>query len=106
MKRPVLAVLLAAALPAAHAAPPTAAQVDALLEAMDVRATSEAMTLQLPASTREMAASMPGGPPSPEQREHTERAIAETNRFLREVMDWRRLEPAYRAVYADVFTAP
>ena len=105
MKRLALAAVLALAMPLAQAAPPSAAQVDALLQAMDVRGTTSAMAAQLETSTREMAQSMLGAEPTPAQREAMDRAIAESNMLLRELMDWRRVEPMYREIYADVFTA-
>lgn len=109
MKHPVLAAALAAALalctPIAHAAPPSAAQIDRLLESMDLGSTLDAMVVQMETATRDMGRTMLGENATPEQRAQFDRVMAEQNALMRRLMSPERLAPIYREVYAQVFTA-
>lgn len=105
MKRLVLAVLLALTPAFAAAAPPTPAQVDALMAAMDTRAGLEATLAEMEAMSRRMAESMLAPDADAAARDTMARAVATSNAAVREILDWTQLEPVYRRVYAEVFTA-
>ena len=109
MNHPVLKATLAAALvlcaPLAHAAPPMPAQVDRMLEAMDLETTLDGMVVQIEAATRDMGRSILGETATPEQRALFERVMAEQNDMMRQFMAPERLTPIYRSVYGELFTA-
>jgi hypothetical protein len=105
MKRLVLAVALALATPLAQAAPPTAAQVDALLQAMEAPKTMDGILAQMSASSQQMGQSMLGAAATDEQRARLDRVMQEQDRMLREAMRWETLAPIYRSVYIETFSA-
>lgn len=105
MKRLALAAVLALAMPLAQAAPPSAAQVDAMLQAMDAPKTMEGIFAQMSASSRQMGQSMLGAEATDEQRARLDRVMQEQDRVLREAMRWENLAPIYRSVYIETFSA-
>jgi uncharacterized protein len=105
MKRLALAALLAVTPAFAVAAPPTSAQLDALMIAMDTRAGLDAVLAEMEAMSQRMAASMLPPDADAAMRAQMDRASATSLDMVREVLDWSRLEPVYRQVHAEVFTA-
>lgn len=105
MKRLALAALLAVTPAFAVAAPPTTAQLDALMIAMDTQAGLGAMLTEMEAMSRRMAESMLPPDADASTRAEMDRASAASLGMVRELLDWSRLEPVYRQAYADVFTA-
>lgn len=105
MKRFALAAALLLSAPFAHAAPPTEAQVDRLLEVMDTQKMMDGMLAQMEQATQQMGRSMLGPDATAEQRAKFEKVMAGQQAVLREMLAADRLQPIYRSVYADVFTA-
>ena len=87
----------------AHAAPPTDAppsdaQIDALMETMDMRRTLDAMGESL-------GQQMLGEDATPEQLASLRAVMAKQQASTRQLMSWDTLGPIYRKVYARLFTA-
>lgn len=93
------------AAPSALAAPPTEAQVDKLMETMDMRRTLDDMFTQMDAMGENMGLQMLGDDATPEQRESMRSIIAKQQASTRRAMSWETLGPIYRRVYAKLFTA-
>lgn len=105
MKRFALAAALLLSAPFAHAAPPSEAQVDRLLQVMEVDRTLDAMLAQMQQATQQMGASMLGPDATAEQRAKFENVMAEQQALVRRTLTAERLQPIFRDVYTDVFTA-
>ncbi|HEY0504501.1 MAG TPA: DUF2059 domain-containing protein [Lysobacter sp.] len=106
MKRALLALFLALAAPLAHAAAPTDAQIDRLLEVMRARHTLEAILPQVEASQQQMVEQMTAGQPMTDaQRAQLQRLVARTSRSIRDALAWEKLEPVYRDIYRQTFEA-
>ena len=100
-----LALLLAAA-PLAAAQPPSQAQVDRLLEVMRARQTLDAVLPQVQASQQQMVAQMTAQQELGEEDvARINRAMERTNARLAETLAWERMEPVYRDIYAQTFSA-
>lgn len=105
MKHVVLAALLALSTPFAHAAPPSDAQVDKLLEVMRARQTVEAMLPQVEVSQQQMVEQLTAGQPlTDQQRQDLQRILATSSRRVREALAWDKLQPLYRDIYRQTFT--
>lgn len=105
MKHVVLAALLALSTSIVHAAPPSDAQVDKLLEVMRARQTVEAMLPQVEASQQQMVEQLTAGQPlTDQQRQDLQRILATSSRRVREALAWDRLQPLYRDIYRQTFT--
>lgn len=105
MKRLILASVLALAAPFAHAAPPSAQQVDALMRAMDMKTMLEGAYAQLGQAMEQMSGSILPKDASEADRARLKAALQREQVLMREEMNWERLAPIYRKVYADVFSA-
>ena len=106
MKRILLLVCLALGTVApAHAAPPTEAQVDKLLETMDMQRTLDEMFVQMDTMSEGMGQQMLGENATAEQRESLTRITAQQQRAMRKAMSWDTMAPIYRRIYARLFTA-
>jgi uncharacterized protein len=108
VRHALLAVAFMACLsatPTAQAAPPTEAQIDALMDTMDMRRLLDDMFVQLDAMGENMGQQMLGENATPEQRESLRRIIARQQASTRKAMSWDTLGPIYRRVYAKLFTA-
>lgn len=105
MKRLALAAALLLSAPFAHAAPPSQAQIDRLLEVMDTQKMMDGMLAQMEQATQQMGRSMLGPDATAEQRAKFDKVMAEQQAFLRRMLAADRLQPIYRTVYADVFSA-
>jgi uncharacterized protein len=92
-------------LPPAHAAPPTEAQVDKLMDTMDMRRMLDDMFVQLDAMGENMGQQMLGEDATPEQRESLRNITARQQASTRKAMSWDTLGPIYRRVYTKLFTA-
>lgn len=90
---------------AAHATPPTEAQVDKLMDTMDMQRTLDAMFTQINAMGDSMGQQMLGENATPEQRESVRSIIARQQASTRKAMSWDALGPIYRRVYMKLFTA-
>lgn len=106
MTRPLLAAcLVLAALSPAYAAPPTEAQVDRLLETMDMRRTQAGMLEQIDRMGARMGEQMLGASATAAQRDALRRASSQQHQAMRTAMSWETLAPVYRKVYTQLFTA-
>lgn len=109
MKRPLLCLcLVLGALVSgapAHAAPPTAAQVDKLLETMDMQRTLDELFVQMDGMSARMGEQMLGENATPEQRESLRRIAAQQHAAMRKTLSWDTMAPIYRRIYARLFTA-
>ena len=104
----VLAVALMAsffAMSPAQAAQATEAQVDKLMDTMDMRRTLDDMFVQLDAMSESMGQQFLGEDATPEQRKMLRDTIARQQVSMRKVMSWDTLGPIYRRVYTKLFTA-
>lgn len=89
----------------AQAAQATEAQVDKLMETMDMRRTLDDMFVQLDAMSENMGQQFLGENATPEQRKILRDTIAKQQVSMRNVMSWDTLGPIYRRVYTKLFTA-
>lgn len=96
--------LLVCAIAPAHAAPPTDAQIDRLLETMDMQRTLDEMFVQIESMGSAMGQQMLGEDATPEQRAALEKTMRQQRASIRRVMSWETLGPIYRKVYARLFT--
>lgn len=97
--------LLVCAIAPAHAAPPTEAQIDRLLETMDMRRTMDEMFVQIEGMGSAMGQQMLGEDATPEQRAALEEVLREQRSSMRKVLSWDNLSTIYRKVYARLFTS-
>ena len=108
LRHALLAVALMASLSAtspAQAAQATEAQVDKLMDTMDMRRMLDDMFVQFDAMGETMGQQMLGEDATPEQRESLRRIIARQQASTRKAMSWDTLGPIYRKVYTQLFTA-
>ena len=108
LRHALLAVALMASLsatPPAQAAQATEAQVDKLMDTMDMRRTLDDMFVQLDAMSESMGQQFLGEDATPEQRKMLRDTIAKQQVSMRKVMSWDTLGPIYRSVYTKLFTA-
>ncbi len=101
----LLCVLSPLAAPAALAAEPTDAQVDRLIETMDMRRLVDDMFTQIDAMGLQMGEQFLGDDATPEKREQMRRVLAKQHEAMRKTMSWDKLGPIYRNVYRKLFTA-
>lgn len=99
-----LCLLLCAVAPA-HAAPPTDAQIDRMLDTMDMRRTLDEMLVQIETMGDSMGRQMLGEDATAEQLASFEKTMARQRDSMRRVMSWDTMGPIYRKVYARLFTA-
>lgn len=105
MTRFLLALCLSlCAIAPAQAAPPTDAQIDRMLETMDMRRTMDEMFVQIESMGDNMGRQMLGEDATPEQRASLEKAIARQRASMRRILSWDALGPIYRKIYARLFT--
>ena len=97
--------LLVCAITPAHASPPTDAQIDRLLETMDMRRTLDEMFSQIEGMGTAMGQQMLGEDATAEQRAALEQVMREQRSSMRRILSWDTLGPIYRKVYARLFTA-
>jgi hypothetical protein len=106
MKRRALAALLFLSAPFACAAPPTDAQVDKLLAVMRAQKTVEAMVPQVQASQQQMVEQMLAGQSlAPDQRAKLDDIIYKSNARMLAMLSWDRMQPLYRDIYRQSFSA-
>ncbi len=99
-----LCLLLCAVAPA-HAAPPTDAQIDRMLDTMDMRRTLDEMFVQIETMGDSMGQQMLGEDATPEQRASLDKTMTRQRASMRKILSWDTLGPIYRKVYARLFTA-
>lgn len=106
MKRFIVTTALLLAAPFAFAAPATDAQVDKLMAAMRVRQTVDTVVPQMEASQKQMLIQMTAGQSfSAEQQRKLDAIVAGSSATMREMLQWERLQPLYRDIYRDTFSA-
>lgn len=82
------------------------AQVDKLLEVMRARQTLDAVLPQVAASQRQMVAQMSAGKSlTPGQQAQLDRLLDKSMDGIRRAMTWDKMEPMYRDIYRQTFTA-
>lgn len=101
----LLAVACAFAAPATLAAEPSDAQVDRLIETMDMRRMIDDMFTQIDAMSLQMGEQFLDENATAEQREEMRQVIAKQQAATRKAMSWDALGPIYRKVYRKLFTA-
>lgn len=89
----------------AGAAPPTDAQVDKLMDTMDMRRTIDDMLVTIEETKRNMGQRMLGDDATPEQAEELRALLEKQQASLRRILSWDSLGPIYRRVYSQLFTA-
>lgn len=105
---PLLALLLACASPVLHAAPPSDAEVDRLMELTRVRSTLDGMWPQLEAMQQQIVAQVQaeqGVSPSAEEQAELDALLRRQTATMREAMSWERVQPIYREIYQQTFDA-
>jgi hypothetical protein len=100
-----LCILAPLAAPAALAAEPTDAQVDRLIETMDMKATLDGLFAQMETLGMQMGEQLLGDDATPEQRSAVRLAMEKQNASTRRILSWDNLGPIYRKVYRELFTA-
>lgn len=100
-----LTLLLALSVPAAHAAPPSQAQLGELFKVMDLQASSKAMMRQMEGAMTNMAKSLSPPDATAQDRQRMNELLQEQMELTRAVMTWDKLEPIYRKAYGQVFNA-
>ncbi len=105
MKRLVLAAALLLSAPFACAAPPSDAQIDTLMDTMDMRKVVNDMMAQMDSVSRNMGKTMLGENVSAEQQKKFDRVLSEQQILARKTLTWEKLSPIYHRVYAQLFTA-
>lgn len=104
MKRRLAAALLACLVPAlAIAAPPTAADVDAMMTAMDLKQTAARMIDEIETPMLQSVNAAAAGA-RPEDRARIEGFVEQVKSIVRDEVRWSRMEPIYRRVYMQVLT--
>ncbi len=97
--------LLVCAVAPAHAAPPTDAQIDRLLETMDMRRTLDEMFVQIEGMGDSMGRQMLGEDATAEQRASFDKTMTRQRASMRKILSWDTMGPIYRRIYARLFTA-
>lgn len=93
------------AAPAALATEPSDAQVDRLLEVMDIQRVLDEMFVQMDVVGKQMGEQILGEDATPEQRTAVHEALAKQNASMRRFMSWQNVGPIYRRIYRRLFTA-
>lgn len=101
----LLVVAGAFAAPAALATEPSDAQVDRLLEVMDIQRVLDEMFVQMDVVGKQMGEQILGEDATPEQRTAVHEALAKQNASMRRFMSWQNVGPIYRRIYRRLFTA-
>lgn len=105
MKHLVLAALLLAT-PLAAAAPPSDAQVDELLSVMRAHRTVEALVPQVQASQQQMVQQLIAGQSlSAAQQRQLDAIVYRSNAQMLGSLSWHRMQPLYRDIYRQTFSA-
>jgi uncharacterized protein len=89
----------------AQSAPPTEAQVDRLMDTMDMRRTLDEMFVQMDAMGESMGMQMLGEDATPEQRASLKRITEQQQVAMRKAMSWDTMAPIYRRIYTRLFSA-
>jgi len=101
---PAIALLLICGL--VHAAPPSQAQVDQLLEVTRVRESIASMLPQIQASQQQMIRQVLAGRElSEQQRRELDATMTASMNTVAELLSWEQLQPLYRELYTQTFDA-
>lgn len=98
-KRCTLALALMLAIPLAHAAPPSDAQLDALLEASRMERMLDQMWPRIEAMQQQMLQQAMQGRDDPEARARAQRSLERSSAAMRRTLTWERLRPLMRDIY-------
>lgn len=106
MKHLALAALLLLAAPLAGAAPPSDAQVDELLSVMRAQKTVEALVPQVQASQQQMVQQLIAGQSlTAAQQRQLDAIVYRSNAQMLGSLSWHRMQPLYRDIYRQTFSA-
>jgi len=101
---PAIVLLLVSGL--VHAAPPSQAQIDQLLEVTRARETIDNMLPQIQASQQQMIRQMLAGRDlSAEEQRTLDATVASSMNAMARLLSWEELQPLYRDLYAQTFDA-
>jgi len=101
---PAIALLLISGL--VHAAPPSQAQIDQLLDVTRARETIDNMLPQIQASQQQMIQQMLAGKElSAEEQRKLDAVVGASMKTITEILSWDELQPLYRDLYAQTFDA-
>lgn len=104
--RPLAFAALLAVAPLAAAAPATDAQVDKLLQVMQVRQNLEQMLPQIESMQRNMVTQLNAQHPlDADQQARVNRILADSDQRLRQMLAWSNMAPMYRDIYRKTFSA-
>jgi hypothetical protein len=98
---PALAVTPAATTPSTQA---SSADIDHLLQVMDMKTMMAGMMEQMSIAQRKMVADGLGNAASDEKRARMQAVIDKTNVIVQQELSWTALEPVMRKVYTQVFS--
>lgn len=101
----LLALAASFAAPAALATEPTDAQVDRLIEVMDMRRVLDEMFVQMDAASAQASERFLGEDATPEQRAAVRGALAKQQASLRRLLSWDNMGPVYKRIYRRLFSA-
>ena len=104
--RPLAAglLLIAGCMPA-FAAPPTDAQVDRLLATLEIPQLLDQMVEQMAQGAAVGGERALGPDATPAQRAELQRMLQRQQDMMHSLLGWDKLQPVYRRVYAQTFTA-
>jgi len=101
---PAILLLLVSGL--VHAAPPSQAQIDELLEITRVRESIASMLPQIQASQQQMIRQVLAGRElSEQQRSELDATMSTSMKAVADLLSWDQLQPLYRELYAQTFDA-
>jgi len=89
-----------------HAAPPSQAQIDELLDITRVRESIASMLPQIQASQQQMIQQVLAGRElSEQQRRELDATMNTSMKAVADLLSWEQLQPLYRELYAQTFDA-
>ncbi len=89
----------------AQATAPTEAQVDRLIDTMDMRRMLDEMFVQMDAMSDSMGQQMLGEQATQQQRDSLRDITSRQRASTRKALSWEKVAPIYRKVYMTLFTA-
>ena len=105
LRRPLLCLALAATAALAHAEPPTAESIEALLVATKSEAIMESVNANMENNLRQgMAQTMAGKKITPQLQRFLDNAPRQFAEAMREELSWATLKPLYVQLYQESFT--
>ncbi len=107
MKKLLAAILLGLAIAgSAQAAPPTAAQIERLLDVMDAQKVVDQMIPAMMQQSRSLVEQqLAGSKATDADRSRVQRLLASQEATMRDMLAWDKLKPIYISVYTSTMTA-